>query len=318
MASGYPYSEPFEDDLNYIRNAVKVVVDAYHGDVKFYVVDPEDPILRVYREALPALFTDFDEVPDDLRRHLRYPIDLFDIQAEKYNIYHMTVPQVFYNGEDMWEEPWETYGGRRIRMQPYYVLVRLPGEDRLQFLLMTPLTPRNRDNMIGWMAARSDFPGYGEVLVYKLPKDHLVIGPIQIEALINQDTDISQRLSLWDQRGSRVIRGNLLVIPIENSFIYVEPVYLISEGTDIPQLKRIIVSDGEKLAMERTLEEALKAVFGEERPRTTDATVDARAADPEDLVGARAAYSEVEAALRAGDWDAFGRAMEALGSRLGE
>lgn len=318
VASGYPYSEPFEDDLNYIRNAVKVVVDAYHGDVEFYVVDPEDPILRVYQEALPALFTDFDEVPDDLRRHLRYPIDLFDIQAEKYNIYHMTVPQVFYNGEDMWEEPWETYGGRRIRMQPYYVLVRLPGEDRLQFLLMTPLTPRNRDNMIGWMAARSDFPGYGEVLVYKLPKDHLVIGPIQIEALINQDTDISQRLSLWDQRGSRVIRGNLLVIPIENSFIYVEPVYLISEGTDIPQLKRIIVSDGEKLAMERTLEEALEAVFGEERPRTADATVDARAADPEDLVGARAAYSEVEAALRAGDWDAFGRAMEALGSRLGE
>ena len=251
VSSGYPYAEPFETDLNYIRNSVKIVVDAYNGGVKIYAVDPDDPLLRVYRDALPALFTDFSEVSADLRSHLRYPIDLFDIQADKYNTYHMTVPQVFYNAEDRWEEPFETYGGKRIRMQPYYVLVRLPNEDRLQFLLMTPLTPQNRDNMIGWMAARSDFPRYGEVLVYKLPKDHLVIGPIQIEALINQDTDISQRLSLWDQRGSRVIRGNLLVIPIEDSFIYVEPVYLISEGTDIPQLKRIIVSDGEKLAMEQ-------------------------------------------------------------------
>ncbi len=317
VAPGYPYSEPFEDDLNYIRNSVKVVVDAYHGDVRFYAVDPGDPVLRVYREALPSLFADAGDVPDGLRRHFRYPIDLFDVQAEKYNTYHMTVPQVFYNGEDIWEGPWETYGGKRIRMQPYYVLVRLPDEDRLQFLLMTPLTPRNRDNMIGWMAARSDSPGYGEVLVYKLPKDHLVIGPIQIEALINQDTDISQRLSLWDQRGSRVIRGNLLVIPIENSFIYVEPVYLISEGTDIPQLKRIIVSDGEKLAMEPTLEEALAAVFGVGRPPIGDAAAGARAAGSDGLAPARAAYAEAEAALRAGDWDAFGRAMEALKRRLG-
>ena len=319
VSPGYPYAEPFDGDLNYVRNAVKIVVDAYHGSIKIYVADPKDPILRVYREALPALFTDFAEVPEDLRSHFRYPIDLFDIQAEKYNTYHMTVPQVFYNREDVWEEPWETYGGKRIRMQPYYVLVRLPDEDRLQFLLMTPLTPRNRDNMIGWMAARSDFPGYGEVLVYKLPKDHLVIGPIQIEALINQDTDISQRLSLWDQRGSRVIRGNLLVIPIENSFIYVEPVYLISEGTDIPQLKRVIVSDGEKLAMERTLEEALTAVFGERRQRRgSDDVVPIRAANPEELTRARAAYSAAETALRTGDWDAFGRAMQELKSRLGQ
>lgn len=317
VSQGYPYAEPFEDDLNYIRNSVKISIDAYGGEVKAYVADPEDPLLRVYRRALPALFADFDEVTPDLRSHFRYPIDLFDIQAEKYNTYHMTLPQVFYNGEDIWEAPWETYGGKRIRMQPYYVLVRLPDEERLQFLLMTPLTPRNRDNMIGWMAARSDFPGYGEVLVYKLPKDHLVIGPIQIEALINQDTDISQRLSLWDQRGSRVIRGNLLVIPIEDSFIYVEPVYLISEGTDIPQLKRIIVSDGEKLAMEQTLEEALSAVFGERR-RGTDEALPVRAADPEELSRAREAYGKADAALRAGDWDAFGRAMEELKGRLGE
>ena len=318
VSGGFPYSEPFEFDLNYIRNSVKIVVDAYHGDIKIYVVDPQEPLLQVYRHAMPALFTDFGEVSPSLKRHLRYPIDLFDVQAEMYNIYHMTLPQVFYNGEDMWEGPFETYGGKRIRMQPYYVLVRLPDEDRLQFLLMTPLTPRNRDNMIGWMAARSDFPGYGQVLVYKLPKDHLVIGPIQIEALINQDTAISQRLSLWDQRGSRVIRGNLLVIPIEDSFIYVEPVYLISEGTDIPQLKRVIVSDGEKLAMERTLEEALSAVFGKRRPRDKDEAVPVSATSARELTEARAAYTAAEAALRAGDWDAFGQAMQQLKSHLGE
>ncbi|MGI9384079.1 MAG: UPF0182 family membrane protein, partial [Methyloligellaceae bacterium] len=244
-ASEFPYSEPHDPGYNYIRNSVKAVVDAYDGDVTFYVMDKDDPVLAVYRTALPELFRGLDEMPADLRRHLRYPQDLFEAQVTKYSTYHMTVPQVFYNSEDPWAAPREKYGGEVIDMKPYYVLVKLPGEAKLQFLLMTPLTPAKRPNMIAWMAARGDIPGYGELIVYKLPKERLIHGPIQVEATIDQDTLISQQLSLWDQRGSRVIRGNLLVIPIDHSFIYVEPVYLIAEDSAIPQLKRVIVSDGQ-------------------------------------------------------------------------
>jgi hypothetical protein len=187
--------------------------------------------------------------------------------------------------------------------------MRLPEEQRLQYLLMTPVTPQNRDNMIAWIAARSDFPDYGQLLVYKLPKNRLVLGPIQVEATIDQDTLISQQLSLWDQRGSRVIRGNLLVVPVDHSFLYVEPVYLIAEDSEIPQLKRIIVSDGQRLAMEPTLEEALAAVVGSRIPATEVAPGPERS---ERLAAARAALAEAEAALRKADWDAFGRAMQML------
>ena len=307
-ADGFPYAEPDGGGFNYIRNSVKAVVDAYEGRVTFYVMDTLDPVLAVYRQALPEVFRPFAELPETLRGHLRYPQDLFQVQVGKYSRYHMTVAQVFYNGEDQWAAPREKYGGEVIEMKPYYVLMKLPQEDRLQFLLMTPLTPYRRDNMIAWMAARCDFPAYGELLVYKLPKERLVVGPNQVEAMIDQDTLISQQLSLWDQRGSRVIRGNLLVIPIDHAFIYVEPVYLIAEATDIPQLKRVIVSDGRRLAMEPTLEAALRAVFGTGR----------RAAAPREdgqvtaLAAARAALETAERALRAGDWDGFGAAMQAL------
>ena len=158
-------------EFSYIRNSVKVVVDAYEGDVRFYVIDPADPVLRAYRAAFPSLFRSLDEMSPGLRQHLRYPRDLFEVQVDKFNTYHMTVPQVFYNREDVWAPPKEKFGGEAIQMEPYYVLMKLPGEDRLQFLLMTPVTPRNRDNMIAWIAARSDFPGYGEMIVYKLSKD---------------------------------------------------------------------------------------------------------------------------------------------------
>ncbi|GMQ74925.1 MAG: UPF0182 family protein [Gammaproteobacteria bacterium] len=309
LSSWFPYSEPDRRDFNYIRNSVKVVVDAYNGAVRFYVIDPDDPVIGVYQRALPALFHPIGDMPADLRRHLRYPQALFKAQVGKFNIYHMTVPQVFYNGEDVWAIPKEKYGGDVIAMEPYYVLMRLPGEQRLQYLLMTPVVAQNRDNMIAWIAARSDFPGYGQLLMYKLPKNRLILGPIQIEATIDQDTLISQQLSLWDQRGSRVIRGNLLVIPIDNSFLYVEPVYLIAEDLDIPQLKRIIVSDGRRLAMEPTLEEALAAVVGS-RVQETEATLGPEGS--EQLAAARAALAEAEAALRDADWDAFGRAMQLL------
>jgi uncharacterized protein len=312
IADGFPYSEPTDDGFSYIRNSVKVVVDAYEGDVRFYVIDPADPVLRAYQAAFPNLFRSLDEMSPGLRQHLRYPQDLFEVQVDKFNTYHMTVPQVFYNREDVWAAPHEKYGGKAIQMAPYYVLMKLPGEDRLGFLLMTPVTPSNRDNMIAWIAARSDFPGYGEMIVYKLSKDNLILGPLQIEATIDQDTTISRQLTLWDQRGSRVIRGNLLVIPINQSFLYVEPVFLIAEGTNIPQLKRVIVSDGNHLAMESTLVESLQVVFGE-RPSTPEETTVTPQAPTS---GPREALSEAEQALRRGDWTTFGRAWEQLKSLL--
>ena len=315
VSSIFPYSEPTAAGFNYIRNSVKVVVDAYNGDLIFYVIDQEDPVLGVYRRSIPALFRPLNEMPEDLRRHLRYPQDLFQAQVEIYNAYHMTVPQVFYNAEDLWTAPREKYGGEVIQMRPYYVLMKLSGEERLQFLLMTPLTPANRANMIAWMAARNDFPDYGQLIVYKLSKKRLILGPIQVEAKIDQDTLISQRLSLWDQRGSRVIRGNLLVIPIEQSFLYVEPVYLIAEDSAIPQLKRIIVSDGERLAMKPSLEEAISVIYGtdERLPSETPISVDTDRAPK-----ARAALKAAEGALRTGDWEGFGNAMQKLKNLFGE
>jgi uncharacterized protein len=310
VADGFPYSEPTDDGFSYIRNSVKVVVDAYEGDVRFYVIDPADPILRAYQAALPSLFRPLDEISPGLRQHLRYPEDLFEIQVDKFNTYHMTVPQVFYNREDVWEPPHEKFGGKAIQMEPYYVLTKLPGENRLGFLLMTPVTPRNRDNMIAWIAARSDFPDYGETIVYKLSKDSLILGPLQIEAMIDQDTTIARQLTLWDQRGSRVIRGNLLAIPINQSFLYVEPVFLLAEGTNIPQLKRVIVSDGNHLAMEPTLAEALQAVFGEQPSTPKEMTEEAPTSK------AREALSNADQALRRGDWTAFGHAWEQLKSLL--
>jgi uncharacterized membrane protein (UPF0182 family) len=305
-AEGFPYSEPTEEGFSYIRNSVKVVVDAYEGDVRFYVVDPNDPVLRTYRAAFPILFRSLDELPLGLRQHLRYPQDLFEVQVDKFNTYHMTVPQVFYNREDIWASPNEKFGSAAVEMRPYYVLMKLPGEDRLQFLLMTPVTPKNRDNMIAWIAARSDFPGYGELIAYGLSKDSLILGPRQIEATIDQDTTISRQLTLWDQRGSRVVRGNLLVIPIDQSFLYVEPVFLIAEGTNIPQLKRVIVGDGIRLAMEPTLTDALRVVFGQ-RPSTAKVT-----SEPSEASSAAEVLSRADQALRRGDWAAFGHEWEEL------
>jgi uncharacterized membrane protein (UPF0182 family) len=261
---------------------------------------------------MPNLFRSLDEMSSGLHAHLRYPQDLFEIQVDKFDTYHMTVPQVFYNREDVWAPARERFGSDIVQMVPYYVLMKLPGEDRLQFLQMIPVTPNNRDNMIAWIAARSDFPGYGELIVYKLSKDSLVLGPLQVEATINQDTTISRQLTLWDQHGSHVIRGNLLVIPIDRSFLYVEPVFLVAEGTNIPQLKRVIVSDGTRLAMEPTLAEALQVVVGE-RPSASQETT----GNPEaPASGAREAFSRADRALRQGDWSTFGREWEQLKSLL--
>jgi hypothetical protein len=265
VSDRFPYSHPrtigFGNELNYIRNSVKAVVDMYDGTVSFYVMDPDDPVLAVYRQAFPGVFRDLDQLSPDLRLHLRYPQDLFAIQATQYETFHMTDPQVFYNREDLWVEPLEKYGGEVKPMDPYYILMKLPGSDRLEYLIMSPFTPQNRDNMIAWLAARCDFPEYGKMVFFELPKEKLIYGPNQIEAMINQNTIISQQLTLWDQIGSRVIRGKLVVIPIENSFLYVVPLYLRAEGTNFPQLKRVIAVTGNKVVMEPTLDEAMNALF---------------------------------------------------------
>jgi uncharacterized membrane protein (UPF0182 family) len=266
----YPYSEPFRSEylqggaFNYLRNSVKVVVDAYDGDVHYYVVDPEDPLIATYGKMFPGVFEDFSAMPADLQPHIRYPLGLFAVQANVYATYHMKDPRVFYNKEDAWVIPDEIYRGSRVMMEPYYVIMRLPGEESEEFILMLPFTPRDKENMIGWMAARSDMPNYGKILVYQFSKQELTYGPMQIEARIDQDTEISQRITLWSQSGSAVLRGNTLVIPIEGSIIYVEPLYLeATERGTLPQLQRVIVAYQDRLTMQPTLAEALAVLFGE-------------------------------------------------------
>lgn len=259
----FPYGRPYVREMNYIRNSVKVVLDAYNGDVTFYAWDETDPLLKTFIDIFPNLFQPKTSIPEGLLKHMRYPIDLFDTQAELYNTYHMTSANVFYNREDVWETPTEFYGtmDRPIPMSPYYVMVRLPEENKEEYILMLPATPSGRPNMIGWVFARCDHPNYGELVVYKLPKEKLIYGPMLIERRINQDTEVSREITLWDQRGSDVIRGNLLVIPIENSFIYVEPLYLRASQSGMPELKRVLVIHGEKLAMGINLEDALDKLF---------------------------------------------------------
>ena len=325
VTSNFPYAEPFQRNLNYIRNAAKVVVDAYDGTVDLYVMDPQDPVLRAYAGAFPGVFRPLEEMPADLRSHLRYPEGLFSVQVEMFRSYHMTIPQVFYNKEDLWALPKEKYAGSPVQMEPYYILIRLPDEKSLQYLIMTPVTPDNKDNMIAWLAGKSDLPDYGKTIVYTLPKERLIYGPIQIEAMIDQDDVISQQLSLWDQRGSRVIRGNLLVIPIDHAFIYVEPVYLIAEGTDIPQLKRVIAVYGKNVVMAPSLEEAVAAAFGKQltprkapAPGAPPAVRQVPPPQPEKLEEARREYRRMKEALREGDWESFGRSFDRLREILGE
>ncbi|MGH7312869.1 MAG: UPF0182 family protein, partial [Candidatus Rokuibacteriota bacterium] len=259
----YPYSDPVRGVGNYMRNSVKATVDAYHGTVTFYVADRTDPIVQAYARAFPELLRSLDEMPDDLRQHIRYPEDFFTLQARKYAVYHMQDPQVFYNKEDMWTIPRRTVDGREREMEPYYTILRLLGEKKEEFVLLTLFNPSRRDNMIAWLAARADPPNYGRLVVYNFPKQKLVYGPRQVDARIDQDAAISEQLTLWSQRGSSVIRGSLLAIPIDQSLIYVQPIYLAaSEQGALPELRRVVVAHGNQIAMESTLEQALARVFG--------------------------------------------------------
>ena len=348
----YPYSaRGGRSRINYIRNSVKVVVDVYNGTTSFYRMDLKDPLVAVYAEIFPDLFRPLEEMPEDLRAHLRYPKDMFKHQAMLYRSYHMQDVQIFYNQEDLWEIPNEIYSGQAQMMEPYYIIIKLPGEQREEFLLMVPFTPARKDNMIGWLAARCDGESYGDLLVYTLPKDRLIFGPMQLEARIDQQPDISSQLTLWGQRGSEVIRGNLLAIPIERSFLYVEPIYLQARqesempafpaggppneqwrtpprrdirSAAIPELKQVIVAFAGQVIMRATFEEALFDLFaidaGSSAPSPEPTArqvsiapsgIDSRSA-AEMAAEAEAHYQRVRTSLQQWDWAEAGEGMKAL------
>jgi uncharacterized membrane protein (UPF0182 family) len=332
VSDRYPYSESM-GGLNYIRNAVKVVTDAYNGTMTFYVTDPEDPLVQAYASIFPKLFTSQEDMPDGLRQHLRYPEDLFTIQAAVYQTYHMGDVNVFYNQEDLWNIPQELYAAQPQPVEPYYVILRLPEQEEDEFMLIQPFTPANKDNLIAWMAGRCDVPNYGQLVVYRFPKNVLLYGPSQIEARIDQDPEISAQLSLWSQRGSQVIRGNLLVIPLENSLIYVEPLYLQAETGQIPELKRVILASGERIVMSETLAGALVSLFGKGAASAVDVQTERPVVGTGDagiLTGevteqiydlARQAeehYTAAETALQNGDWATYGAELDAMEAVLQE
>jgi len=263
----YPYSDPGKNQFNYIRNSVKVVIDAYNGSVDFYVANPSDPIINSWIAIFPGLFKPLEQMPPALRKHIRYPVDLLNIQSERLLTYHMEDPQVFYNREDLWRVPNEIYGSEQQPVEPYYLITKLPTEKSEEFILLLPFTPVGRNNLIAWIAGRSDDPDYGKLLLYQFPKQRLVYGPEQIEALINQDPVISEQISLWNRQGSKAIQGNLLVIPIEQSLLYVEPLYLEADRNSLPTLVRVIVAYENRIVMAETLDAALKALF---QPKATN------------------------------------------------
>ena len=316
ISNNYPYSTPLRGYFNYMRNSVKVVIDAYNGTMDFYIVDQKDPLVKVYQNIFPQLFKNFDQMPENLKEHIRYPKDLFQVQAELYSTYHMTDPDVFYNKEDYWNTPNEIYAENEIRMEPYYIVTKLPGYEREEFILMTPFTPSTKNNMIAWLAAKNDQPEYGDLIVYKFPKEKLIFGPMQIEARIDQDSEISQQLTLWGQKGSTVIRGNLLVIPIEESIIYVEPLYLRAETGEIPELKRVIVSDGSDVMIGNNLEDALEKLFVRSFG-DREIVVAGEEKTLKDLIQEAAGYFEnAQKFASEGNWSKYGEELQKLEQTL--
>ncbi|MGY6529157.1 MAG: UPF0182 family protein [Cyanobacterium sp.] len=270
ISNYYPYSDPGENQFNYIRNSVKVLIDAYNGKTTFYISEENDPLIRSWQKIFPELFQPLENMPSDLMEHIRYPIDLFSTQSERLLTYHVENTQVFYNREDQWQVPQEIYGDEALSINPYYLIMKLPIADQEEFILLHPYTPVSRPNLIAWLAARSDGENYGKLLLYQFPKQELVFGPDQIEALINQDPLISGQISLWNRQGSKAIQGNLLVIPIEQSLLYVEPVYLEADQNSIPALTRVIVVYDNRIVMANSLQEAIDGVFNPDQvPEST-------------------------------------------------
>jgi uncharacterized protein len=337
----FPYSEQLVSErlgrINYMRNSVKVVTNAYDGTMVFYVMDESEPMVAAYQRIFPDLFQPFSAMPDDLKDNIRYPNDFFAVQAAVYRTYHMTDPNEFYNKEDVWAWPQELFNNQLQDMEPYYVLMQLPGSDDLDFIQILPFTPGNRENMIAWLAAQSDPEKYGQKVVYEFGKDSLIYGPKQVEARIDQDPVISSQLSLWNQQGSEVIRGNLLVIPIGDSLIYVEPLYLQASSGNIPELTRVILATADEVVMADNLGLALAALFGTDllaeagledltaglesstpiTPTAGAPTLDLSNATVNQLIArANDAYTEAQAAVRNGDWSAYGAQMAILQSTL--
>ncbi len=337
VSDHYPYSQRNSLGINYIRNSVKVVVNAYDGDTQFYVADPDDPVIQTWERIYPGMFKPLRDMPPQLRLHIRYPEDFFLIQAETYATYHMTDPAVFYNREDLWTFPKENYADETTLMQPYYVIMRLPGEQHAEYILMLPMVPQGRDNMIAWMAARCDGSDYGHLFEFAFSKDKLFYGPYQIQARINQNPEISQQLSLWNQMGSKVILGNLLVIPVGDSLLYVEPLYLRAQNGQLPELRRVLASYGDRTVMAENLDLTLAALFkgqpGAPPPvvaktgplsnpgnrvaaRVTETAADHTTRVSTSLTAASEHYTRALQALRAGDWAGFGTEMQKLGATL--
>jgi len=258
----FPYSTPFQRRFNYMRNSVKAVVDAYHGTLDYYVFDPADPLIRTYQAIFPGLFKSMDELPAFLQQHIRYPLDLFNVQTEMLLQYHMQDPVVFYNKEDQWDIPVQMSFGETEALKPYYIVARLPGEEKEEFILIQPFTPNKRHNLVGWMAARNDGKAYGELVLFRFPTGRHVDGPNQVEARIDNDAVISEQFTLWGQVGSEVSRGILLVIPLGDHLLYAEPVFLKPETLDFPELRRIILADSRQIAMHRTLDDSIQALVG--------------------------------------------------------
>jgi uncharacterized membrane protein (UPF0182 family) len=325
-----------------MRNSVKVVVDAYDGTVDAYIADPNDPVVKTYARIFGDIFKPLSAMPADMRRHVRYPADLFRLQTALHATYHMELPETFYHREDQWQLPGQL--DRTKNENPYmrHIIMKLPGEQNPEFIYMTPFTPRGKDNLAAWMVARMDGENYGKLSVYRFPKQSLVYGPKQINNRINQDTEISRQITLWDQRGSQVIRGELLVIPIEESLIYVQPIYLRAEGGSIPELKRVVVAHENRVVMGETLEEGLNALFGAGAAQTRTSRADSTqtfdqtatavgagvtppvagavpqtsGANAELLREAQGHYDRAIAAQRAGNWADYGREIEQLGAVL--
>jgi uncharacterized membrane protein (UPF0182 family) len=334
VSDRYPYSTS-SGGVNYIRNSVKVVIDAYQGSVTFYAAESADPIAQTLTKIFPNLMRPLDQMPADLRQHVRYPEDIFQMQASVYATYHMTNPAVFYNKEDQWEVPSVDSSGESSRMAPYYTMMKVPGEQNAEFIQMLPFTPRRRDNLASWMVARSDGENYGKLQVFQFPKQTLVFGPQQVVARINQDQVISPQITLWSQQGSQVIQGTLMVIPIEESLIYVRPLYLRAQAGRIPELTRVIVAHQNRIVMEPTLDQAIARLFGQSEraapvpPGTPGAPpTPAPAGTPAAQAGidaatwerlgadARDTYQRALDAQRAGDWAKYGDEIKRLGELL--
>ena len=322
----YPYSTSI-NGVNYIRNAVKVTIDAYHGTTTFHLLDPTDPIAQTFSKIFPGLLRPLDTMPEDLRSKLRYPHGIFELQASMFATFHMQNPAVFYNREDQWEVPAFDVGGQAVRMDPYYTIMKLPGESGPEYIQMLPFTPRQKDNLAAWMVARSDGENYGQLMVFQFPKQTVIFGPRQIAARISQDQVIAPQITLWNQQGSEVIQGTLLVIPIEESLIYIRPLYLKAAGGSIPELKRVIVAYHNKIVMEETLDAAIDRLFpagaGRSQPRVL-APPETPAAPREgpppvesDLAAeARAHYERAMQAQREGNWALYGEEIKKLGEVL--